>query len=295
MVADPLGLGLRDRVRGRIEGQASNDDLRQRIPGHIDTGPKTVGAKQHGVAQAAHLIGQLGAREVGALHEKRPRCRAELGLQRAGDGAHIGVTREQNQRAARHGGDAETDVVGERIEREFGLLRRGQRYIGSDVDAHVARIIERRVHDLGPGGLGSDARGEGGDVAPNGERGARADDAHAAAEEVLAECRRDVDRRAAQADDGLLPSAPLGPVNVTLGGEREPLGKTGLEAFDARFLLEQFVARAAVVEFIGELGQQPFKRAERAVERRLGHAGLAHPYDRALGEKRRRDEIEKLL
>ena len=285
-VADVFALGFGDGMSGGIEGEARDDHLRERVAGDIDAGPKTIGAKEHGVTEIAHLVGQFGAGELRALNEKWPSGGAENRLEGRRDRAHVGVAGEKHERPAAHLGHAEADVIGEYIEREFGFLRGGQGNVGSDEDAHVALEIEGRLHDDGAGGVGADAGGKRLDLPTHREGGAGASDARAAAEKMFSQGGRDVDGRTAQGDDGLFAAAAFGPVDVIFIAEREPRGDAGLEALDALFVIEELVAFAAVLEGVADFAEDAVDRSEWSVEGGLGDAFRADAHDGALSEQR---------
>ena len=229
------------------------------------------------------------------MDEKWPPGGAENRLERRRDRAHVVIAGEEHEGSAAHLGNAEADVIGEYIEREFGFLRRGQGNVGGDIDAHVALEIEGRLHDDGAGGVGADAGGKRLDLPTHCEGGAGAGDTRATAEKMFPQRGCDVDGRTAQGDDGLFAAAAFGPVDVVLVAEREPRGDAGLEALDALFVIEELVAFAAVLEGVADLPEDAVDRSERSVEGGLGDAFLADAHDGALGEQRGGEEIEKLF
>ena len=91
------------------------------------------------------------------------------------------------------------EALGSAVSRvALGQRVAGEGHIGCDVHAHVALEIEGRLHCDGLRMVRADAAGEGLDRAAHGERGAGADDAGVAAEEVFPQLRRDVDGGAPQ-------------------------------------------------------------------------------------------------
>lgn len=60
-LADPLGPGLEHGVGRHLKWQPGDDHLAERVAGHVDTGPETVGAKEDPVAGGAQLLCEFGS------------------------------------------------------------------------------------------------------------------------------------------------------------------------------------------------------------------------------------------
>lgn len=281
-------------MRGRIERQAGDDDLRERVAGDVDAGPEAVGAEKDGVADLAHLFRELGAGKARALHEEGAIGFAIRGLERLGDGAHVGVAREKDERAAGDAIGAEADVVGEGFDREPGFLRGRQRDIGGDENAHVAFEIERRFDGDCAGVVGAGAGGERRELAADGEGGAGADDAGVAGEKELAEFGCDVDGCAAEGDDGFFLSDDFEPVNVFGVGEGEEFGNAGAVAGETHHFVAELVANFSFGQTGLDAAELTEEFGEWGIEPGLGEIFVADAEDWARGEKFVVEEREEL-
>ena len=95
--ADAIGLGLGHGMVRRIEGQAGDQDLGQRLPGNVHPRPEAVRAKQDRVAQGPHPGGQFGAGGPFALQQQRAGFPEVDRLQDRRHRAQVGVAGEKDE------------------------------------------------------------------------------------------------------------------------------------------------------------------------------------------------------